>query len=88
MELLPDGLLKTAARLAASLGMLAFAAIFAFLVWDLFSYALVSGERLIDLGTPVWIPVGAMFVGATLMAVHAVIDILLLLTTGSYGERT
>lgn len=88
VELLADGPVKTVLHLLASASMVVFAGVFAWLTWDFLAYAFTSGESLIDLGTPVAIPVGCMFLGAALMGVHAIIDILMLLLTGRYGTRT
>lgn len=76
VDTMPDGPLKTLIHMAAALSMAGFAGTFAWLAWNLFSYAWASGERLIDLGTPIWIPTGFIFLGSALMCVHAVIDIL------------
>ena len=63
-------------RLAASAAMAGFAATYGWLTLSLLRYAIESGESLIDLGTPVWIPVSGVVIGAGLMFVHAVLDVL------------
>lgn len=63
-------------QLASAGVMLVFAAYLAWLTWDFFLYARSSGERLIDVGTPIWIPIGFILSGAILMMVHAACDLL------------
>ena len=77
VELMPNDLLKTLLRGLSALSMAVFGGIFAWLAWDLYSYAVASGERLIDLGTPIWIPTGCMVIGAALICIHSIIDLLL-----------
>lgn len=79
-ELLKNRFLKTTLRIAAALAMATFSAIFTWLAWDLLTYAFSSGESLIDLGTPVWIPMGFMVLGAALMFIHAAFDVIRLCT--------
>ena len=69
-------LLRTLTRIAASLAMAGFAATFCWISWRLFSHAFSSGESLIDLGTPVWMPVACIVLGSALMFVHAALDVL------------
>lgn len=77
VELMPNNLFKTLLRGLSALSMAVFGGIFAVLAWNLFRYAFESGERLIDLGTPIWIPTGCMVIGAALICVHSIIDLLL-----------
>ncbi|GAB5429452.1 MAG: hypothetical protein Devi2KO_29110 [Devosia indica] len=60
----------------ASLGMCVFAGTYGWLALSLFQYAWSSGESLIDLNTPVWIPVGCIVLGAFLILVHSALDVL------------
>ena len=71
-----NGTFQRLARIAASVAMAAFAAIFTWISWKLFLHAFSSGESLIDLGTPVWIPVGFIVLGSVLMFLHATLDVL------------
>lgn len=64
------------ARMAASLAMGVFAWIYGWLAFSFFQYAWNSGERLIDLGTPLWIPVGCIVIGSALMAFHSALDVI------------
>lgn len=75
-EFLPSAALRRAVRFAAAAAMAVFAAYVTYIAWDFFLFARSSGERLIDLGTPVAVPVGFFVLGAALMLVHAVFDML------------
>lgn len=76
VEALPPGrLLRLLEGIAAAL-FVVFGLYFVALAADLFGYALNSRERLIDLGTPIAIPVGFMLAGAVLMTFHAVLDVI------------
>lgn len=70
---------QRALRFAASLAMAGFAATYAWLTLSLLEYSWTSGESLIDLNTPVWIPLLCIVVGAGLMFLHAALDLLRLL---------
>lgn len=67
--------MRRLARMAASLAMTLFAWMYGWMSFSFFQYAWSSGERLIDLGTPLWIPVGCIVVGAALMTFHSAIDV-------------
>ena len=54
----------------------AFGVYFVTLAANLFEYAVSSGEQLIDLGTPIAVPVGFMLIGAVLITFHAVLDLI------------
>jgi TRAP-type C4-dicarboxylate transport system permease small subunit len=75
-EFLPSAALRRAVRFAAAAAMAVFAGYVTYIAWDFFLFVLSSGERLIDLGTPVAVPVGFFVLGAVLMLVHAVFDML------------
>lgn len=75
-EMLPAGNIRRTVQLGSALAMSIFSGYLIWLSWDFFRYALTSGERLIDLGTPLWIPTGFMVLGACLMLLHALFDIL------------
>jgi len=77
--LMPNSVFKTLLRGLAALSMATFGGIFFWLSWNLFRYAVESGERLIDLGTPIWIPTGCMVLGAALICIHAIIDLFVVL---------
>ncbi|MCK0206702.1 TRAP transporter small permease [Starkeya koreensis] len=75
VEMLPPGRLRRSLDAVAAVLCLVFGLFFIALAWDLFDYARSSGERLIDLGTPIAIPAGFVLAGAALMTFHAVLDI-------------
>lgn len=68
--------IRRLAAILASLSMCAFAGTYGWLALALFQYAWNSGERLIDLNIPVWIPVGCIVAGSLLMLVHSSLDVL------------
>jgi len=75
VDLIKSKILVKFVRISASLAMASFAGYFTWLSWGFFSYARMSGERLIDMGTPLWIPMICIVIGSGLMLIHAVIDI-------------
>ncbi|RKK04129.1 TRAP transporter small permease subunit [Pseudoroseomonas wenyumeiae] len=75
VEMLRPGPLRRGLEAIAALLTLVFALTFIALAWDLFDYARSSGEKLIDFGTPIVVPVGFVLAGAVLMAFHAGMDI-------------
>jgi TRAP-type C4-dicarboxylate transport system permease small subunit len=77
VELMPNSVFKTLLRGLSALSMAVFGGIFTWLAWNLFNYAYETGEQLIDLGTPIWIPTGCMVIGAALICIHSIIDLLL-----------
>lgn len=75
-DMLPSGKVRRIVHMGSALSMSVFSGYLIWLSWDFFRYALSSGERLIDLGTPLWIPTGFMVLGAGLMLLHALCDFL------------
>src|SRR5690606_6437298 len=67
--------LRRAARGIVSVLMLAFAGIYAWLGWMLFQDALLTGERLLDMGTPVAVPVAFLWAGMLCMMAHCLMDL-------------
>ncbi|ODT66277.1 MAG: hypothetical protein ABS75_27830 [Pelagibacterium sp. SCN 63-23] len=76
IDALGNAAVRRIAAILASLSMAAFAGTYCWLALSLFQYVWSSGERLIDLNTPVWIPVGCIVAGSFLMLVHSALDIL------------
>jgi TRAP-type C4-dicarboxylate transport system permease small subunit len=74
-ELLPSARARLILTATAEAAVGLFAAFFAALAWGFFAYALRSGERLIDLGVPVAVPVGFMLAGAGLLLVHSLVNL-------------
>ena len=82
VDYVPRAGLRRALRIVAALATVVFAALFGWLAWGFFAYAYSTGERLIDLGSPVWIPTGFIVLGTALMGLHAALDALRLLLGG------
>lgn len=74
-QLLPSQRLRAIARAVASSAQLMFATLFVYSAWSFFAYALESGERLLDLGTPLAIPAAFLVIGSALIIVHAAADL-------------
>ena len=75
VETLPDGWLRRGLDALSSGLCFVFGAVFVVIAWDLFDYAWSSGEKLIDLGTPVAVPAAFMVAGAALIALHGAMDV-------------
>jgi TRAP-type C4-dicarboxylate transport system permease small subunit len=75
VEALPEGKLKRGIDAVAAFLTGLFGVFFVILSWDLFAYALSSGETLIDFGTPISLPVGFMLCAAALIVFHSGLDI-------------
>lgn len=79
--------LQRLARFVCAAAVIAFGCYFCVMAWGFFSYAWSSGERLIDLGTPMTVPGGFMLVGAGLLVLHGLAD-LLRVVAGFFGDRS
>lgn len=75
VETLPAGWLRRGLDALSSGLCFVFGAVFVVIAWDLFDYAWSSGEKLIDLGTPVAVPAAFMVAGAALIALHGAMDV-------------
>jgi len=71
----PHAWLRWFARLAVTLAMLVFAGVYAWLGWLLFEDVLASGERLLDLGTPVAVPIAFLGLGMLCMMAHCLLEL-------------
>jgi len=67
--------LRRLAHALVTLLMLAFAGVYAWLGWSLFADALASGERLLDMGTPVAVPIAFLWAGMLCMMAHCLLDL-------------
>ncbi|MFW7341640.1 TRAP transporter small permease subunit [Pollutimonas sp. H1-120] len=67
--------IKRAAHLIVAILMLVFSAIYAWLGWSLFEDAMLTGERLLDMGTPLYVPACFFFIGMVFMAAHSIFDL-------------
>jgi len=72
-QLIPSRSARVALAFIALLGQFLFGIVFAYAAWDFVDYAWFSGERLIDLGIPLYVPGGFVVVGSVLVSVHALL---------------
>ncbi|MGI2327934.1 TRAP transporter small permease [Planococcus sp. YIM B11945] len=56
--------------------MIIFGVVFISVAYSFFEFAVTSGDKTIELGIPVAIPVGAMLLGVALMVFHALCDLI------------
>ena len=76
VEMLPRGRVLQFLEAVSALLFILFGAFLSLLAFNLLEYALESGERLIDFGTPIAVPVLFITIGAVLMVFHAALDFL------------
>lgn len=76
VEMLPRGPLLQVLEALVAVLFIVFSVCFMLLAYELLDYALSSRERLIDLGTPLAVPVAFMLLGAVLMGFHAALDLM------------
>ena len=75
VKLLPNAAVRRAARGLVALCVLAFAGVYAWIGMLFFGDVHQSGERLLDMGTPVYVPVFFVMLGMLLMMLHAGIEL-------------
>lgn len=80
VKLLPHAGVRRAARGAVALCLLAFAGVYAWIGMLFFVDMRESGERMLDMGTPVYVPVFFLMLGMGLMLLHAAIELWRVLT--------
>ena len=68
-------LLKWVAHFVVAILMLGFSVIYAWLGWSLFDDAMLSRESLLDMGTPLYVPVFFFFAGMVFMGIHGLFDL-------------
>ncbi|MBV6273664.1 TRAP transporter small permease subunit [Alcaligenaceae bacterium CGII-47] len=68
-------LLKWTAHFIVATLMLGFSVIYAWLGWSLFEDAMRSGENLLDMGTPLYVPIFFFFAGMVAMGIHGLLDL-------------
>jgi len=56
--------------------MIIFGAVFISVAYSFFQFTITSGDKTIELGIPVAIPIGAMLLGIVLMIFHALCDLI------------
>ncbi len=74
VKLLPQAGLRRAARGGVALALLVFAGVYAWIGMLFFVDVRQSGERMLDMGTPVYVPVFFLMLGMVLMLLHAAIE--------------
>lgn len=80
-------LLRRAAAVVTALGTLAFAAIYFRSGWIIMQEFRMTGDKLLDLGTPLW-PLAALFpLGMLLMAFHVVMQMIAMVVDRTEGGR-
>jgi TRAP-type C4-dicarboxylate transport system permease small subunit len=67
-------LVQRVGRVIVALSMIVFGAVYFYTGWEFFSAALNSGEKGLDLGTPIAIPVFFLPLGMALVVLHAVAE--------------
>lgn len=72
--------LRRAARGFVAIAMLSFSGVYVALAWVLLADAYRSQERMLDMGTPVYVPVSFLLLGMVLMVFHAAADLWRVLT--------
>lgn len=79
---------RRAASAITAIGVLAFAAIYFRSGWIIMQEFRVTGDKLLDLGTPLW-PLAALFpVGMALMTFHVAMQMIAMLLDGTEGGST
>lgn len=66
---------KRLSDLLIAMSMLAFAAVYAWLGWSLFEDAVFTGERWLDMGTPIYVPIFFFAAGMAATAFHGLCDL-------------
>ena len=80
VELIPQEWIRRVARGITALSLLAFAGIYSWLSYVFFQDMRVSGERMLDMGTPVAVPVFFLLAGMVLMLFHGAVELWRVLT--------
>lgn len=80
ITLVKSAAVRRLARLAVALAMIVFAAVYLWTGWHYMMDAVDSGERLLDTGTPIMIPLFFLPLGMAMVLVHTVAEILRIAT--------
>lgn len=78
-DLLRAPKLRKVVHFLSEILMLTFSIVLITIVYPFFTYIVKSGEKTIELGIPIMLPIGALVIGAGLAIVHAVIQLLLMI---------
>ena len=76
IEQLPFPLIKRISAFIVAALMVIFSVVYAWLGWSLFEDALITKERWLDMGTPVFIPIFFFFIGMVFMSIHGLCDLI------------
>jgi TRAP-type C4-dicarboxylate transport system permease small subunit len=71
---LPNALLRRAFRFAVGTGSVVFATVYLYTGWIFLREAVASGEKMMDLGTPIALPLAFLPLGMALVLFHALLD--------------
>lgn len=80
VKLMPNAAIRRAARGVVALCLLGFAGVYAWIGALFFIDMKQSGERMLDMGTPVVVPVFFLMLGMLLMLLHAAVELWRVLT--------
>ncbi|MDO8771114.1 MAG: TRAP transporter small permease subunit [Burkholderiaceae bacterium] len=75
VKLVPQEWIRRTARGVVALSLLAFAGVYSWLGYVFFKDMLVSGERMLDMGTPVALPIFFLMAGMVLMLFHGAVEL-------------
>lgn len=70
-----------------ALSMFAFAVVYAWLGWSLFEDAVYTGEKWLDMGTPIYVPIFFFAAGMAAMAFHGLCDLCRLVASVLVGNK-
>ncbi|NMM05120.1 TRAP transporter small permease [Polaromonas sp.] len=80
VKLAPQEWIRRTARGIGAISLLAFAGVYSWLAYVFFQDMRVSGERMLDMGTPVALPIFFLLAGMVLMLFHGAVELWRVLT--------
>ena len=75
-DLISNPRIKAIVQLVSSVAMLIFGAVIIFVFYPFFSYLLESGEKTLELGIPLALPIGSALLGAGFVVLHSIGNII------------
>lgn len=75
VKLVKNALARRLARGVVALAMLGFSGVYVGLAWTLFLDALRSNEKMLDMGTPVYVSMAFLLAGMVLMTFHGALEL-------------
>lgn len=75
IKLVKNGMLQRLARGAVAVAMLGFSGVYVGLAWSLFTDAVRSNEKMLDMGTPVYVSMAFLLAGMVLMTFHGALEL-------------